>query len=87
MRVTVATIVGLLRNGHSRNDVLKAYPSLEPADIDAALEYAQSHEKKFDSWFTDKWAGKFTLPKSDPDDPRRDYLLKKYWRGLDESFD
>ncbi len=28
--------------------------------------------------FTDKWTGKFTLPESDPDDPRLNYLLERY---------
>lgn len=40
LRVTVATIVGLIASGHSRDRVLQAYPYLEPADIDAALAYA-----------------------------------------------
>ena len=40
MRVTVGTIVGLLASGHSRTDILKAYPYLEPQDIDEALAYA-----------------------------------------------
>jgi uncharacterized protein (DUF433 family) len=40
MRVTVGTIVGLLATGHQKDDVLKLYPYLEPADIDEALSYA-----------------------------------------------
>jgi uncharacterized protein (DUF433 family) len=40
MRVTVATIVGLLAAGQTNVEVLAAYPYLEPADIHAALEYA-----------------------------------------------
>ena len=40
LRVTVGTIVGLLAAGHSTDDILKAYPYLEPADIQQALAYA-----------------------------------------------
>jgi uncharacterized protein (DUF433 family) len=40
MRVTVGTVVGLLASGHSQNDILKAYPYLEEADIFQALAYA-----------------------------------------------
>jgi uncharacterized protein (DUF433 family) len=41
MRVTVGTILDLLASGHSEEDVLKAYPYLEPADIHAALAYEE----------------------------------------------
>lgn len=40
MRVTVGTIVGLLAAGRSEEEILKAYPYLEPADLRAALAYA-----------------------------------------------
>ena len=40
LRVSVGTIVGLLAAGRSQDEVLKAYPYLEPADIPAALAYA-----------------------------------------------
>ena len=40
MRVTVGTIVGLFAAGHSADDVLQAYPSLEVEDIREALAYA-----------------------------------------------
>ena len=40
MRVTVGTIVGLLATGRSHEDILQAYPYLEPDDIRAALSYA-----------------------------------------------
>lgn len=40
LRVTVATVVGLLAAGRSRDDILKAYPYLEPEDINQALQYA-----------------------------------------------
>jgi uncharacterized protein (DUF433 family) len=40
LRVTVGTIVGLLASGRSRDEILRAYPYLEPEDIDQALAYA-----------------------------------------------
>lgn len=90
MRVTVGTILALLAKGHSRAKVLKLYPYLEREDIDAALRYGakkadengveNGHRLSRLSRIAQSWGGKFTLPKSDPDDPRRDYLLKKYWR-------
>ncbi len=40
LRVTVGTILGLLATRRSREEILKAYPYLEPEDIDEALGYA-----------------------------------------------
>ncbi len=40
MRVTVGMIVGMIAAGHSREEILKLYPYLEPPDIDEALAYA-----------------------------------------------
>jgi uncharacterized protein (DUF433 family) len=40
LRVTVGTVVGLLAAHRTPEEILKAYPYLEPADIDEALEYA-----------------------------------------------
>lgn len=40
LRVTVGAILGLLASGKSHEQILQAYPYLEPADIDAALTYA-----------------------------------------------
>lgn len=40
LRVTVGMILGLLATGQTRERILKAYPYLEPQDIDAALAYA-----------------------------------------------
>jgi uncharacterized protein (DUF433 family) len=40
MRMTVGTVVGLLAAGRTREEILSAYPHLEPGDIDQALAYA-----------------------------------------------
>lgn len=40
MRVTVGAIVGLLAAGRTEEEILRAYPYLEPEDIRAALSYA-----------------------------------------------
>lgn len=40
LRVTVGTIVGLLAAGRTEQDILKAYPYLEPEDLREALAYA-----------------------------------------------
>lgn len=39
-RIPVSIILDNLASGLSRQDILKSYPSLSPADIDAALAYA-----------------------------------------------
>jgi uncharacterized protein (DUF433 family) len=40
LRFPVARLLGLLAAGETREGVLKAYPYLEPGDIDEALRYA-----------------------------------------------
>ena len=40
LRVTVGTVVGLLAVGRSPEEILQAYPYLEPEDVDEALAYA-----------------------------------------------
>ncbi len=39
-RISVETILGHLRAGDSREEILENYPSLEPEDIDACYEFA-----------------------------------------------
>ena len=39
-RVTPCMVLNMLANGALREDILEAYPVLEPADIDACLLYA-----------------------------------------------
>ena len=39
-RVTPSMVLNMLANRATRDDVLKAYPVLEPEDIDACLLYA-----------------------------------------------
>jgi uncharacterized protein (DUF433 family) len=40
MRVTVALILNLVANGMTLDEILRAYPYLEPEDIRQALKYA-----------------------------------------------
>ena len=40
LRVTVGTLIGLLAAGRSHEEILRAYPYLEPEDIQQALAYA-----------------------------------------------
>ena len=40
LRVTVGTVVGLLAAGRTPDEILRAYPYLEPGDIDQCLAYA-----------------------------------------------
>lgn len=39
MRVTVSLIVNLIANGSSQEEILDAYPYLEPEDIRQAFQY------------------------------------------------
>jgi len=40
LRIPVATVVGMVASGMSREEILKAFPDLEPEDIKEALLYA-----------------------------------------------
>jgi uncharacterized protein (DUF433 family) len=40
LRVTVGAIVGLVASGHTREQILAAYPYLEEEDIRQALAYS-----------------------------------------------
>jgi len=40
LRIPVATVVGMIAEGMSKEDILKAYPDLEPDDIREALFFA-----------------------------------------------
>jgi len=42
LRFPVSRLLGLLASGQSREQILRAYPYLEAADIDEALRYAAS---------------------------------------------
>ena len=40
LRIPVATVVGMVADGMTHADILKAYPDLDAADIQEALHYA-----------------------------------------------
>jgi len=40
LRIPVATVVGMIADGMTEEEILKAYPDLEPEDIHDALRYA-----------------------------------------------
>lgn len=40
LRIPVATVVSMLGEGMSQQQIVQAYPDLQPADIREALQYA-----------------------------------------------
>ena len=40
LRIPVATVVGMVADGLTHEEILRAYPDLEPEDIHEALRYA-----------------------------------------------
>jgi uncharacterized protein (DUF433 family) len=40
LRIPVATVVGMIADGMTEKEILKAYPDLEAADIREALHFA-----------------------------------------------
>lgn len=40
LRIPVSTVVGMVADQMTREEILRAYPDLETADIDEALRYA-----------------------------------------------
>ncbi|MDW8339689.1 MAG: DUF433 domain-containing protein [Thermoleophilia bacterium] len=40
LRIPVATIVGMIADGMTVEEIVAAYPDLEPADVEEALRYA-----------------------------------------------
>ena len=48
IRVTVGTIVGLVASGHTKAEILTAYPYIEEEDIRQALAYAAWRVEEFE---------------------------------------
>ncbi len=46
LRIPVTTVVGMVANGMTEKDILRAYPDLEPEDIREALFYAAEAVKE-----------------------------------------
>ncbi len=40
LRIPVATVVAMVAEGLTEDDILRAYPDLEPDDVRASLHYA-----------------------------------------------
>ena len=40
LRIPIATVVGMIADGMTETQILKAYPDLEAADIHEALQFA-----------------------------------------------
>jgi uncharacterized protein (DUF433 family) len=40
MRITISVILKMLASGKTTQEVLKAYPELEPEDVRQAMQYA-----------------------------------------------
>ena len=49
MRVTVATIIGLLGAGASHSEILRNYPFLEEEDFEACLAYAAWRMEEYEA--------------------------------------
>ena len=47
-RIPVWVLEGYRRLGQSDDEILRSYPSLTPADLKAAWEYAESHTEEID---------------------------------------
>jgi len=46
MRIPVATVVEMVADGMNEEEILKAFPDLEPKDIRQALQYAAEAVKE-----------------------------------------
>ena len=40
LRIPVATVVGMIADGMTKEQILRAYPDLEPEDLQEGLRYA-----------------------------------------------
>jgi len=40
LRIPVATVVGMIADGMTEEEILKAYPDIEPQDIRESMQYA-----------------------------------------------
>jgi uncharacterized protein (DUF433 family) len=49
LRIPVWAVVNFRRLGASDAEILRAYPSLQPADLDAAFEYAATHSAEINA--------------------------------------
>jgi uncharacterized protein (DUF433 family) len=52
-RIPVWSIVDAVRSGVSKDRLLQMYPVLSLADVEAALQYAESHSAEIDAQIAD----------------------------------
>ena len=48
LRIPVATVVGMLAEGMTADEILDDYPDLEPEDIEQALQYSAEHVSRIE---------------------------------------
>ena len=60
-RIPVWVLANFRRLGGSEDDVLRAYPSLGPADLQAAWEYTAAHPDEIDRAIRDNESGEAGL--------------------------
>jgi uncharacterized protein (DUF433 family) len=57
-RIPVWALVNYRQQGATEADILIAYPSLKPGDLDAAWKYAAAHGKEIECAISENEAGK-----------------------------
>jgi uncharacterized protein (DUF433 family) len=49
LRIPVATVVGMIADGMTENEILSAYPDLESDDVHEALRYVDMQLRRYGS--------------------------------------
>ncbi|MBI3407349.1 MAG: DUF433 domain-containing protein [Planctomycetes bacterium] len=56
-RIPVWIVINAMRLGASEADVLRSYPSLTASDLEAARDYASTHQEEIDRAIVENEAG------------------------------